>query len=321
MHRRLIELAVALAVIVSGLAIEPAAAAAPPPPTPLALTVGGANGVGRADLPGLACGKGGDGAAWHYGYETQLPPNTFTSLATDLRLNLDAHGTSNPAVLPDSPNGFLQGSESTVSLVNERGTAVLRLNDGGSCDHRTARVGRSTVKTTGEWTVTGGSGSFKTAQGHGTFKVDAAVAPGADNPWTLTLDGGGVTVGQPNLQVSVARLWWGTFGLDLVTRRPTVLIRVTNAGPGDAYAVRVTDAAPTTGGVTLLEGAPVVLGDLAAGTSTVFTTRFQLALPGPCALIVLLCRFDVGVATAMTDALDRPVTDLDSVSVSDWSAS
>lgn len=289
--------------------------ASPAHAAPLTVSASGANGVGRANVPGLPCAAGGDGASWHYGYEAALPADRFTSLASSLRLNLDVHGDDpGSGPLPDGPNGFLRGTESTAALVNERGTVVLRLSDGGSCEHRTASLTATDVRTSGTWTVEGGSGSFRSAAGGGGFTVQAGIAPGADNPWSLDLNGS-ITVAQPSLEVTQVGTYWGALGADYLTRRPTVVLRVTNTGAGDAFGVRLTGAASTTSGVTLLSGAPARLGDLLAGQSTDVVLRYQLGLVGPCAAVILNCQFEVQAVTAATDALDAPAGDVDRVAV------
>jgi hypothetical protein len=296
--------------------LTPSAAADALPPSPISITATGRNGVGRSDQPGLPCADGGDGASWHYGYEAPLAPGRFTTLPTDLRMNLDLHADGELPPLPAAtPNGFLQGTESTVSLVNERGTVVLRLRDGGGCAGRTAQVGQSTGSAGGTWAVERGSGSYTSLTGTGTFSVNAGIAPGADNPWDLQLDGT-VGVDRPALSASLVGLTWGPLGLDLLTRRPQVQIRITNNG-ADAYGLRLASAASTTPGVALLTGAPVDLGDLLAGESTVVSLRYQLALLGPCLAVLTLCQFDISLATSMTDALDRPTPEADAVRVRD----
>jgi hypothetical protein len=301
--------------------VSASTATPPPPPPPLppiaiGITTGGTNGVGRANQPGLPCDDGGDGASWHYGYESSLPSGPFTSLPTDLRMNLDLHADGALPTLPtDAPNGFLKGSESTVSLVNERGTVVLRLHDGGACDERTARVTRTDGTSEGRWEVDHGSGSYESITGDGTFAVGAGIAPGADNPWNLQLDGD-VTVDRPNLSASLVGLTWGPLGTDLITRRPWVTVRITNHG-GDAFGVRLTGAASATSGATLLSGAPAELGDLLTGESAVITLRYKLQLLGPCLAVVVLCEFDVDLATSMHDALDRTATEVDRLRVRD----
>jgi hypothetical protein len=286
------------------------------PPSPISIAATGRNGVGRSDQPGLPCADGGDGASWHYGYEAPLAPGRFTTLPTDLRMNLDLHADGDlPPVPAAAPNGFLQGTESTVSLVNERGTVVLRLRDGGGCADRTAPVSQTAGSTQGTWTVARGSGSYTSLTGTGTFSLTAGIAPGADNPWDLQLDGT-VGVDRPVLSASLVGLSWGPLGLDLLTRRPQVQIRITNNG-ADAYGLRLASAASPTPGVALLTGAPVDLGDLLAGESTVVSLRYQLALLGPCLAVLTLCQFDISLATSMTDALDRPTPEVDAVRVRD----
>jgi len=283
----------------------------------LHVSTGGANGSGRADVPGLGCARGGDGSSWHYGYESTLPAGTLTALPAALRMNLDVHADE-ALVSQGAPTAFLQGSESTVSLVNERGTLVLRLSDGGSCSHRTATHTGPSVATTGGWDLAHGSGAYATAGGSGDFQVQADVAPGADNPWSLTLDGE-LTVGQPQLEVTSAGSSWGASGialLDFLLRRPTILLRITNTGAGDAFGVRITSAASSTPGVTLASVPPIEVGDLLAGESRTVRLQYQLELLRPCVLLILRCPFQVAIGTAATDALDAPVSDLDAVEVS-----
>jgi hypothetical protein len=278
-------------------------------PGPISVT--GVNGTGRITQPGLPCDQGGGGDFWHDGYEASLAPGAFTSLPTDVRMNLDVHGEHVGGLPPDAPNGFLQGTESTVALVNDRGTIVLRLSDGGSCAHRTARVSNTTATTAGVWSIGQGSGSYATIAGTGTFSVNAGIAPGADNPWSLALSSG-LVVGQPSLQVVVVRTFWGNLGLDYLTRQPSVQVRITNTGAGDAFGVQLTGAPALTTGVSLVGGAPTALGDLSAGESIDVTLRYQLALlGGPCTVVILGCQFDFKVNTAMADALDVALTDSD----------
>lgn len=284
-------------------------------PVPVSIHVTGANGAGRSTQPGLACSAGGDGAAWHYGYEAPVPAGTFGGLPTSVRLNLDVHGElTGFSGGGGAPNGFLQGDESTASLVNERGTVVLRLSDGGSCDDRTAQVSSTSVTTSGTWDVDSGSGAFESASGSGTFTVTAGIAPGADNPFTLDLNGS-VDVAAPELRVTLVRTFWGNLGLDFLTRNPTVVYRVTNIGAGDAFATQVTAAGSGAPGVHVVGGVPVPLGDLAPGESAVFSVRYRFDLLGPCALILLGCRFNAGIRTSMVDGFDRPLTELDGVLV------
>lgn len=293
---------------------QPSAAA----PLPVAISVTGANGTGRSTQPGLACNAGGDGAAWHYGYEAELPAGTFTGLPTSLRLNLDVHGElvgfSSGGPGGPADNGFLQGSESTVALVNERGTVVLRLSDGGSCSARTALVTGESATTNGSWEVDSGTGAFESATGVGTFDVTAGIAPGADNPFDLDL-AGAIDVAAPDLQVTVATTWWGNLGIDFLLRQPTVVYRITNAGDGDAFAAQLNSAAPSSPGAYAIAGTPAALGDLAPGESAYIAVRYRLDLLGPCTLIVLGCRFNVAVHTSMVDGLDRPLTDVDGLLV------
>jgi hypothetical protein len=269
--------------------------------TPISITASGANGAGRINTPGRSCEDGGDAASWHYAYESSVRPGVFSDLSSEVRVNLDVHGEVEPSTTTGEPTGWLQGTESTAALVNERGTIVLRLADGGGCGNTTAELDRTKVVTAGTWTVDHGSGSYAGATGTGQFGVTAGIAPGADNPWSLQLSGA-IEIAQPVLEVAFVRSWWGNLGTDYLTRRPTVLVRVTNRG-GDGFGLTVTAAASPTAGVQPLTGVPIRLGDLPAGQSLDLTLRYQLGLLAPCALVIVGCAFGVTVATSVSDAL------------------
>jgi hypothetical protein len=155
----------------------------------------------------------------------------------------------------------------------------------------------------------GTTGAYRSAAGSGSFTLSLSVAPGADNPWRLTTTGT-ITVLQPALKVEAVSTSWGSLGVDYATRRVSVTYRVTNTGPGDAFAATVNATSSPTGGVTPLGPTPVTIGDLPAGQATTFTVRYQLGLLSPCALVILGCRFTTKVTATLPDALDKgtPVT-------------
>ena len=293
---------VALAVV-GLLASSPASGA----PQPLDIGASGANGAGRITRPGRSCADGGDGAHWHYEYETELPGGEFSQLEADLGLHLDAHSDLDHTA-GRGARGWLQGEESYATLANQRGTLKLRLSDGGSCESPAATLDPDHVATTGTWAVDEGTGSYEGTTGSGTFAVDAGIAPGADNPWDLDLTGS-IAVLLPSLDAQVVSTHWGNLGADYLTRTVTVVVRLTNTGPGDSFGSVLTAATPQTSGVTLRSPLPVPLGDLAADESIDVPLRYQLsALTGPCTLVILGCEFDVRFTTSLPDALDVAAT-------------
>lgn len=295
--------------------LAPTTAAAAP--TPLQVNVSGTDGVGRIEAPGLSCAEGGDGAYWHYAYSSSLPANSgsgFSDLPAQVRLNIDLHSdevrfpNTNAQSIPANPNAFLLGNESTASLLNSRGTLRMRLQTGGGCDDGSRMnfngITASTAGGGNTWAVDSGTGAYTGATGTGTFGLTADVAPGADNPFNLTLNGT-INVPQPSLQVALVRTFWGNLGVDYLTRRVSVVYRITNAGTGWGYAARLVNTVPQTGGVTAMGPVPQSLGDLAPGEAIEVTVRYQLGvLPPPCQLIVLGCTFNSRIDVSWTDALD-----------------
>jgi hypothetical protein len=291
--------------------VAPSSAATYGAPTPINVIVSGANGEGRIETPGRSCADGGQGAYWNYDYGARLAGGVFSSLPGDVRMHLALHSdtvrfpNTGPAVV--GGNAFLLGTESHASIGNDRGTLRVRMSS-GNCDAPSLTFDGTTAAGAGSWVVESGQGSYRDATGSGTFNVTAAVAPGADNPFNLTL-AGAVSVLQPNLQVEVLKTYWGSLGTDYLTRRVTVVYRITNTGPGDAFNAQVLTTTPNTGGVTALGGANLPLGDLEPGDSEVHHVRFQLALLGPpCQLIVLNCAFVTTTKVQWNDALDVVTT-------------
>jgi hypothetical protein len=280
--------------------------------------------VGRILDPGRRCADGGTGQYRHIGIDTALPMNAAppppaavisAALPGVLRGTFDVHHDGDEVVgqpiLPSANKAFLQGTESHVTLSNQRGSVQLRLAS-GSCASPTLTFDGTTVSGTGTWAVdpTGTTGSYHpsatvSSTGSGTFGLVLGVAPGADNPWTLNLLGN-LTVPQPSLKVDVVSTSWGNLGVDYVTRRVTVTYKVTNTGPGDAFNTVMTSATSPTAGVTALGPQNQNLGDLLHDDSAVFSVRYQFSLlSGPCTLVILGCQFDTKVSVSMPDVLDK----------------
>jgi hypothetical protein len=265
----------------------------------VSLTVGGGDGSGDSLADGLPCpGKTAPVTYWHMGYETDLPTG-FGPAPAALRLHMAARS--------DTPGGaWLEGTESTATLANPRGSVVLRLTDGGACGNPTATLTNDTVATSGTWALATGTGPFANGTGAGTFTLSGGVAPGAANPWTLHL-GGTIDVPRPNLAVSVVQTYWGALGLDYLTGTVSVVYQVTNAGPGAAYGVRVTGLTSPTAGASFADSPPGAAWDLAPGQSAQFTERWHLGPLQPCAL-ALNCAFTTVISGIDGDALDAALT-------------
>jgi hypothetical protein len=285
-----------------------------PVPQPLTLSVAGTNGVDRIQDPGRRCADGGSGEYRHASIEAQLPTSPTAVISASLpgvvRGSFDVHhdGTEivGQPVSPAAHQAFLQGSESHVTMSNQRGSVQLRLTS-GSCTNETLSYDGTTVSGAGAWTIdpTSTTGSYRQATGSGTFTLNLGVAPGADNPWNLGVNGN-ITVLQPHLKVEVVDTNWGNLGVDYVTRRPTVTYRITNTGPGDTFAPKLVSADSPNNGVNTLGVVPQNLPDLQSGQSTIVSVRYQLALlGGPCALVILGCQFDTTLGVSMPDALDK----------------
>ncbi len=304
----------ALAVLVLLMAVPLAAPSVTAAPGDL--TVDASNGEGHIVQPGRPCDDGGDGAYWHYDYGSDLNPGVFSSLPGEVRVHLDLHsdivrfpntdGAYEPA--PAGPTAFLLGTESHASLLNDRGSLKVRLAS-GDCDEPTVAFDGSEASVEdGEWEVAEGSGAYEGATGDGGFDlIRAEVNPGADNTLELVFDGD-ITVRQPSLDVEVITTYWGQLGLDYLTRRPTVVYRITNTGPGDSFGARITSVQSLTAGATLLTPADWTIGFLPAGESVDMELRWQLGLLQPCLLVLLGCRFDSRVTVDFPDALDVPHT-------------
>jgi hypothetical protein len=308
----------------------PASSAAPPPPDPftLAATMSTNSGVGRITTPGRPCGEGGDGAYWHYDYGSTLPGGTFANEPSELRFHMDLHSDvvtqAQPGVaqVTHGPSAFLLGEESHASLINKRGTIKVRLKS-GTCASPSIDFDGTNATGAGTWVVGDTAGAYREATGNGTFAMAGQVSPGADNTGSLALNGT-LNILKPSLKVEVVGTYWGFMGLDYALRRPTVIYKITNEGPGDAFGVRLVSATTPTAGAAALGPVPQKLGDLLKGESETVRIRFQLSVLTanvnvgpttyvnislqPCHLVVLNCTFRSTLGVEMPDALDRATT-------------
>jgi hypothetical protein len=291
-----------------------ALATGPQPITvPASGTLSGTNGVGSIVNPGLSCANGGEGNYRDFLIDTPITGYISSSLPGHLRANLDVqHDGVEPPTGP--AQAFLLGSQSHATISNQRGTVELQLA-AGDCKSPTLPFDGTTVGPgTGTWTVlpasAGNTGSYAGAQGSGTFALQAALGPGAANPWSLSLSGT-LAVQEPSLRVQVVNTYWGNLGLDYATRVVSVTYQVTNTGPGDAYGVTLTNATAAPGasfvGTPTNASLPLLLGDLAAGTSTQVTLKYGVGTP-VCSLVILGCTFPTKLTFSLPDALDVAAT-------------
>jgi hypothetical protein len=301
-------------------------------PRPFSTSVGAPTGSGRID-PGEPCSEGGDGGYWHYDYESTLPAGVITGLQSTLpgtaRLHLDLHSEDHIVRAtpgePQAGRAWLEGTESEVTLANQRGTVTMQLRSladevGAGCETaRNLTFDGATATGAGlQWEIARSTGSYRQAEGDGTATLRAAVTPGPDNPFQLDL-GGDVAVLQPNLKLEFVDSYWAFLGAHYAVRRVTVIYRVTNTGPGDAFGVRLVGASSPTQGAKLVgplpfntattnQGpVPQFLADIPAGQSEIVRLRWQLPIPSgdpPCELVILGCEFDTRLRFDMPDALD-----------------
>ena len=283
---------------------------------PVSMSVDADNGTGRIVSPGRACNDGGAGSYWHYEYGDELPSSPISSKATEVRVHLDLHSDEQnfPNVSGDpypngaNPTAFLQGNESHASMLTERGAIKVRLSS-GSCTSPTLAFDGSQASGTGTWAVDPNavSGAYEGVTGSGTFNlINAEVNPGADNDLRINFSGS-LTVPSPSFQVQVLRTYWAGLGTDYLSRRVTVVYRLTNTGPGDAYGARITGITDLTTGVTPMIGTPIDIGDLRSGESYDIQFRHQMSLlSGPCKLVILGCVFQTRFDVSFPDAFDLP---------------
>lgn len=301
-------------------------------PKPLQLAVSGTNGVVRTTEPGLACADGGKGSYRHLFADGTLAPGVMSNLAGTVRSTIDVHYEGSKA--------FLLGNESHVTLANQRGSVQIALSR-GSCaapgvnfDGTTAAV----PSPQGAWNTGGltGTGAYRNITGSGTFGFSAELNPGANNAWTLALNGA-LSVLPPGLSVRIERTFWGNLGLDYLARVVTVVYRVGNTGAGDSFGSRFTRATGASGARPCAEppgalnacptGGPAAqkLGDLASCQDPTLptscdteriTVRYHLPLlGGPCALLILGCVFNTTIQADLPDALDSPLAQQQTVTV------
>jgi hypothetical protein len=300
-------MAAGFAALVPLVLVAPASAA----PSPLSVTVTGTDGEGRIEAPGRSCTVGGDGAQWHYDYGGPYGTGVLGNVPGEVRLHVDLHSdrmrfpNTGPPVATAQPAGFLQGLGSYATLLNRRGAVKVRLSSGGSCTAApTMTFDGSNNYGSGTWSMDQGTGSYRGATGSGTFDLVNEVNPGNDNKFTLKLLGT-IDVLGATLKLEQIGTYWASLGADYLTRKVTVMYRVTNTGPGDAYGVRVTQATSPTAGVNPVGPIPQNLGDVLAGQSRIVQVRWQLGLLQPCELVILNCEFDTTLKVDLPDALDR----------------
>lgn len=301
---------------------------------PLSLSVASENGRGRSVSPGRPCETGSDGvgAYWHYDYDTEMAPGVLSPLGGEVLAHLDIRSGRQPyqnldGAYPDGadPAAYLGGAESTVSLLDSRGSVKLRLSS-GSCEAPTLAFDGSVAAGSGTWAVDSGSGAYRDVTGSGTFTLSAEVNPGADNALDLQLDGL-LSSPTPELEVTVVRTFWAGLGTDYLTRRVSVEYRVSNVGTGDAFGAVVTGISNPTSGVDPMVGSgfSLPLPDLPAclpdgsnqdRCSETFVVRHQMGLLlGPCALLILGCQFDTTITADLPDAFGVPSVQSDTVRV------
>jgi hypothetical protein len=270
-----------------------------------------ADGAGTSTTPGRSCAEGGTGAYWHYDYGADLLGGSFSNLATTSRVHLDLRSdrtryTNASGAYTSGPNpaAYLQGVESHASLLNQRGAVKVRLSS-GTCANPTLAFDGSNASGTGQWSVDRGSGAYRDITGSGTFTLtNAEVNPGADNALNLQLNGS-FTIPDPALSVQVLKTYWGGLGTDYLSRRVTVVYRITNSGQGDAFGAKLTSTSSSTGGVTPLGPTPQALFDIPAGSYQDVQVRYQFSLLlGPCKLVLLDCPFSSTVNVDFPDAFD-----------------
>jgi hypothetical protein len=275
------------------------------------ISASGTNGVGHITSPGVACSAGGSGDYRAYALESAIAPGVFSNLAGTFRATIDVHTDPALAAISGGKNSFLPPANSHATLDNDRGTVQFLLSGQGSgagiglCPQASLTFDGTTVTGSGIWTVGGGTGAYRGASGSGTFTLSAALMPGANNAWSLSLDAGSFSILQPALGVSVASTFWGSLGLDYVSRIVSVTYNVTNTGAGDAFNVTLQNAVSPTPGVTPLGPVPQSLGDIPSRGSAKVTVRYRLGLLQPCALVVLGCSFSTTLTVNLPDALDR----------------
>ena len=282
----------------------------------LSTDLAGQNGVSRVIGDGFGCDGDSPVRDIHLLLEDDLDAGVLSQLTGDARANLGISQAVG-SVQIDGNGSRLEPQTSHVTLSNARGTLQLQL-DGGACPTRNLGIADRAgggLSGTGGLSLVEGTGAYRNATfTDGTWGLGTATAPGADNPWTLDLDGR-VAVLRPGLQVEVLDTGWGNLGADYLSRTVSVRYRITNTGPGDSFGTVLTSTSGSTG-VTALGPTPQPLGDLLAGDSVEVWVKYRLALVGPpCALLVLNCHFTSTLTVSLPDALDTPATTTRTVAV------
>jgi hypothetical protein len=298
---------------------------------PLVLsTLTGTNGVGRMQTTGLDCADGGSGSYRHMDFASPLAPGVLSQIGGNIRGTLDVHHDGQePPVGPVVGGSYLQGAQSHVTMSNYRGAVQLLLN-GSACTTTTpASPTYGLAFSPDGHTITAGpisgtfnisadpgatNGAYRSATGGGTFTLSAGIAPGADNGWSLALNGN-IKILEPAMTATLTNTYWGNLGIDYATRIVSVAYQITNSGTGDAFNTSLISATSPTPGVTPLGVQEIPpgpqsepLGDLLAGQSTTVIVAYQLGLLAPCALVILNCKFTSVLNVSMPDALDVPGT-------------
>ncbi|MFI1100768.1 hypothetical protein [Streptomyces melanogenes] len=277
------------AVVLIGLQVWLASAAAPAGAlgrAPDSVSVSGSSAAGVV-TSAAGCPSGPLDTTRHLTGDTALNPGVFSSLASQLSVDLPFRVGGTQAALP--------GGEARVALSNARGTLSLALTS-GDCTTPTMSYNGTTVSGSGTWTVvpdTAPANAYRGATGSGSFTVTSDVTPGTGRLWTLNLTGN-VTLLQPQVAVT-QRAFWGGIG-NYFSRTLSVEYRIRNTGPGDAFGVRLIDALPTDSRITRIGPVPQTLGAIPAGGSARAVVRYRV-----CAIS---CRFTATTQTFLTDALD-----------------
>lgn len=292
--------------LVAGLAGGDGARAA----QPLAFTLQGDDARTRVPPPGatvVPCDRGGS-ATHHHVSDQPLPGGVLSQLAGTVRTNLDFH-------FAGSGPGHLVGEQSQAALANQRGAVGLQLT-AGSCANPIVAFDGTTATGSGTWAIepSATNGAYREATGSGTFTISTTFAPGNDNPWSLAFTGD-ITVLQPALKVELVRSFWGHLGADYAGRVVTVIYKLTNTGPGDAFRVQLLPPGTKTG-IVPIEVFPTDLDDLSAGETVIVTARYKIGIRGQHDGPLLVRRqFDTTIAAVMPDALDVPATKSEVVTV------
>lgn len=274
-----------LAGLVLGAAPATAAGLAPQP-----LSVSASNTNASVTSTGSDCTSGPLTETRRVTGSQSVPAGVFSSLPSQLAFDLP--------VLVGPTQAALRGSDARVTLTNARGTLTLALSS-GSCAAPSLFNNGTNVSGSGTWTVvadTTAGNSYRQATGSGTFTLSTGIAVGGGGAWTLQLLG---TVGvlQPTLAVTHRAFWGGPF--NYLSRTLSVEYRIRNTGPGDAFGVALTDALPTTPGVTRLGPVPQTVGAVPAGTEKAVVVRYRV-----CGIAAIGCRFTADVQLHVADALD-----------------